>query len=276
MAPIHLSRSLVHLVGSVHSASNALSDVRSISPTHLFLEATRDVIGLIKRNPKHSPRLLDLPALVDYAECTRIPLHAIDASSPSLAHRVMNGLSERDKFRVWSYIASRQVFAPLANLAFIAYLDSQRSPLDTLIARWGISRELLADARRHIESGNSVGEVPALIESRQDSTSFLADPAYDPGAYIDLCERTGIDRRLQSVVIDYRNDYMCNQIRRVVRSLPGASVCAVVVGKNHIEGMTQNLLHGMDYVPASLAGSPTDSTKSPFMDQLLLAQLLRS
>jgi pheromone shutdown protein TraB len=88
-----------------------------------------------------------------------------------------------------------------------------------------------------------------------------------------MCDRFLIDKRLQSVIIDYRNDFMCHQVRRVVKTIPPESVCAIVVGKNHVDGMFANLPRGIEYSPESLKSG---SGKASFMDQLLLAQLLRT
>ena len=78
---------------------------------------------------------------------------------------------------------------------------------------------------------------------------------------------------LQSVLIDYRNAFMSQRVRSVVRTIPSDSVCAVVVGKNHVAGMKDNLLSEGPPDPFSVYPQPPVKGVT-FIDQLLLAQLL--
>ena len=270
--PLRINNVAINLVGSVHSTSSCVAMVEQLSPTHLFVEATRDTIGLIKRNPRHSKALADLPSLVAYAEQKRIPLHGIDTTAGDLARRVFIQLKLGDKLLLVRYLLGRRVLSPVANLMFVASLSSPPGPVDRFITKWAISPSSLADARAVVARGGSEQDVARLLEARENISSFLRSVS-DPIAYQQLCDRFAIDERLQSSVIDYRNDYMCNQIRRIVRSIQPGSVCAVVVGKNHVGGMEANLARGLDYSPDSLGKIEGDAS---FMDQILLAQLLRT
>ena len=271
---VRLCDSTVQLVGSVHSTTAALDEVMRIKPTHLFLESTRDLIGTVRAKGKYSGNLRDLPSLVQYSESNRIPLHGIDTSAADITARVIHGYSIVDRLRLWNYIASRKLLYPVASVAFNSAMHRSVSPFDRFVSRWCVAPSLLEDVRRLSSTGSNDDDVLDLIASRQNVESFLSSSDYDPQSYLDLCRKTGIDERLQSVLIDYRNDFMCHQIRRIIRTVPKESLCAVVVGKNHANGMFKNLSMGMKYVPETLEFlSPG---KSSFMDQLLLAHLLNS
>lgn len=269
---LRLHNVAVHIIGSVHSTSSCVERVSSLAPSHLFVEATRDTIGLIKRNPRHSEALLDLPSLVSYSEQHRIPLHAMDTTAADLTHRLFSDLSPREKLALWRYVMGRKLLSPAANLVFVSTLSTPSSMTDAFIERWAIAPSALAEARSIISKGGSEEDVGRLLESSDDISSFRRSKS-DPLSYTEMCDRFLIDNRLQSVIIDYRNDFMCHQVRRVVKTIPPESVCAIVVGKNHVDGMFANLSRGIEYSPESLKSG---SGKASFMDQLLLAQLLRT
>ena len=270
---VRLRDSTIHLVGSVHSTTESLMRVKKISPSHVFVEATRDLIGLVRSRGPYSSNLRDLPSIIRYTEEGRIPIHGIDTSSSELAGKVFDGLSRLDRARLWRYILAHRLLSPLAFRAFDQIIHDKVSTLDAFVARWALSPSLISEVRSRIVSGLSEEDIVKFIESRQNISSFLCSSDYDPEIYVHLCKLTGIDKRLQSVIIDYRNDYMCHQIRRILRTIPPESVCAVVVGQNHISGMLDNLQRGMDHNPPSLEGVKPNSS---FMDQFLLAQLLNS
>ena len=264
----------VHLVGSIHSSNISLEHVKSIRPTHMFVESTRDLLGLLRSNQKYAESLQDLPALIKYSDENRLPLHAIDTSASDLTSRVLHGLGFTQRAKIWRYVALRKLLNPITSALFDRIIHFPATPFDTLIARWNVSDVLVNEVRTAIAGGASPEDVEDIIESRQNVSSFLSSAAYDPTEYIRLCKETGIDKRLESAVIGYRNDYISHQIRRVLRTIPEGSVCAVIVGKNHIQGIEKNLTRGMDFVPESLSSHNDVSTRTSFIDQLLLAQLL--
>lgn len=275
MATIHLGNRSLRLIGSVHSTASCISEIKNTNPSHIFIESSKDVIGLIKRDPKHSPRLIDLPSVVRYCEDSRTPLHAIDTSVSDISIRVFSCMSVYDKTLLWKYALQSALCVPLAHILFVSIVNRERSNLDSFVTRWAVPKTLLEDCRRVIGSGGNAETLMALLQKRQDVASFLASPDYDHTAYTELCERTCIDKMLQSVVIDYRNDFMCHQVRRIVRTIPEGSLCAVVVGKNHVEGMAWNFGKGLDYVPECITGD-NHGKDATFIDRFLLAQLLRS
>jgi hypothetical protein len=162
---------------------------------------------------------------------------------------------------------------PIANALFGYSVSKPQTVFDYFIHRWGVSRDLLRDTRAAYRGGG-MEQVESVILNSQDVASFLVSPKYDPASYVDLCSATNIDQLLQSVIIDYRNDYMCDQIRRLSKTFAPDSVCAVIVGQNHVEGMHANLDLGPDYKPTSLS-SPPPTGEVSFSDQILLASLLR-
>lgn len=272
---IKMNRSIVQLIGSVHSSVSSVDILGTVDPTHIFVEATRDTIGLLKRNPNHSPRLCDLPRVLKFSYANGLPVHAMDASGGDIAFRIFGGMKTSTKLQIWRYLFVRKVMSPLAHAAFTIAVNTPRSKLDSFVTRWSVSASVLEEARRlRIFESASDDNISELIGTRQDVNRFISSDAYDPKAYRELCIETGIDERLQSILIEYRNDYMCNQVRRVLRTLSQGSVCAVVVGKNHVEGMKRNLEKGLNYTPPSLAECSIE--KSSFFDQVLLADLITS
>lgn len=269
---IRLRDSTIHLIGSIHSTDSCVSRLTQLKPTHLLVEATRDIVGLIKRNRGYSTALKDLPSVVAYSIEQRIPLHCLDTTASDLTHRVFGDLSARQKLDLWLYVLGRKMFVPGLTRCFQRTV-SRGGVLDFLTYKWLLSPSLLRECRELLQSGGTEEDVAQLISSRQDVSTFECSANYDPLAYQRLCASTQIDTRLQSSVIDYRNDFMCNELRRLVRSIPPESVCAVVVGENHVKGMHSNLSKGMDFNPLPAKVPPKES---PFSDQLLLAQLLNT
>jgi len=254
----------------VHSSTDCLKALQSIQPQQLFIEASKDILNLVRRNHNHSPKLRDLPVLVKYADMSEIPIHAIDTTATDVSSRIFGDLSTPCKRSIWSYAMKKRLCTPFANMAFEYVLNRNRiSPLfDRLATRWSVSPEMLENCRNILTNGGSMDDVEAYIESSNDITTFVSSPASDPLAYIQLCDETGIDRILQSVIIDYRNAYMSNQLRRILRTIEPESTCAVVVGKNHIQGMFDNLSNNSDCIP-----DPPRRAVS-MMDQILLASLV--
>jgi len=273
---IKLRDSSLQLIGSVHSCNESLNLVKMVSPTHLFVESTRDLIGLLRSNSGYAPLLQDLPSIIRYSDEKRIPLHPIDLSAPELTGRVFTGVSSIDRVAIWKYVLKRKLMSPIATPLFDRIIAYQNTPLDSFVTRWCVSPKLLEDVRAVAANGGVHDDIIRLVDNRQNPSSFLSCAEYDPSEYIQVCEKTSIDRRIQSAVIDFRNDYMCQQVRRTLRTIPSGSVCAVVVGENHIEGMRYNLEKGMDYVPESLSPDARSPEPASFMDQLLLAQLLHN
>ena len=245
----------IHIFGSVHSIKVDVAVLRNLKPSYVFVEATRDIISLIRQNPKHSPFLLDLPSIIEFTEVDSIPIYPIDASSSVITDRVFGGMSVFDKGLIWSYIIRRMFAMPVASLLFDLSLRFNLRYFDQFINRWG-----------------SVFSVPGEV------MSFHADPKYDPVSYLDLCEKTKIDKRLQSGLIEFRDEYMSDQVLRIVRTIPDDSVCVVVVGKNHVDGMSQNLQDEKISLRTNTLRTNTlraNTTKTPLMDQLLLSILIR-
>ena len=274
---VQLRKTVVTMIGSIHSNDSCISQLLQLRPTHLFVEATRDTIGLIRRK-EQSRTLKDLPSLVRFSDEHQIPIHGIDLRTPTIAARVFDGLSVSGKLAVWRYVLSRKLLAPVAQYLLDLTMNVKHTRVDQFIFRWAASPHLVADIRRLLATDAGQSAIDELILSKQDVSSFLSRRDYDPLAYLELCDKTAIDVRLQSALIDYRNAYMCNEIRSIVRSIPDNSVCAVVVGQNHTAGMISNLQRGMEFVPECLlSGSPINAAKNAgFIDQLLLALLLNT
>ena len=272
---VRLNHSVVHIIGSVHSSAFAVELLQTLTPTHLFVEATRETIGLLKRNPAHSSRVLDLPRLIEFSDKMSLPLHAIDTSARDIASRIFSELPGSGKLRLWRYMLGRRCISPLANVAFVRVISRPSSRLDTFVTSWSVSPRILEEARRmRLSDSASEDDISKMIESFQNDSTFISSELYDPRAYREVCKLTGIDQRLQSVLIDYRNEYMSHQVRRIVSTIPENSVCAVVVGRNHVAGIAENLNKGLDHEPSCL--NTKNDTKSNFMDQVLLAHLLTS
>ena len=269
---IRLRESTIHLIGSIHSTDSCMSRLTNLKPTHVLVEATREIVGLIKRNRGYSTALKDLPSVVAYSVEQRLPLHCIDTTASDLTHRVLGDLSPRQKIDLWLYVLGKKIFVPGLTRCFPITV-SRGGVLEFLTSQWLLSPALVRECHELLHSGGAEEDVARLIASRQDVSTFQCSPNYDPLAYQRLCASTQIDTRLQSSVIDYRNDFMSNEVRRLVQSIPPESVCAVVVGENHVKGMHENLSKGMDFNPL-LADLPLK--ESPFSDQLLLAQLLNT
>lgn len=264
----------VFLVGSVHSTVNCLPFLSQISPKIVFLETTHAVMALLRRNERHSPRLVDLPALLKFADSSSIDVRPVDISLEELCSRVFHDLPVRHKLALWKYVTLRFFHSPIARLVFLRVLRDDSLPfLDDYVKRWLLSNDLLLRCRECLIKGGSDQDVEKIIESTQSTSSFLASTETDSGAYMEICDLTGIDKRLQRFIIEFRNDYMCDRIRRTLNTLPDGTVCAAVVGKNHVDGMFTNLSKGPGYVfEPSL---PVGYRKSSFLDQVLLASLLR-
>jgi hypothetical protein len=190
--------------------------------------------------------------------------------------KVFDGFSFLKKLAVWKYVLSKRLLAPTAQYLLDRTLEIPRTQADSFIGRWIVSPLLLGEIRKLLADGAGQYEIDKLIRSKQDASSFLSRRDYDPLAYLELCDQTSIDVRLQSTLIEYRNAFMCSEVRGILRSIPDNSVCAVVVGQNHLEGMISNLERGMDFVPESLLSgtSSDDERHSGLIDQFLLALLL--
>lgn len=122
-----------------------------------------------------------------------------------------------------------------------------------------------------------INEVVDQFVSRFDITSFSSNPALDPTEYTELCRVTGIDRKMQDAIIDYRNTHMCYKIRQTLNTIESGSVCAAVVGKNHIPGMLQNLSRGDEFIPDDFSPrqeTPAGTRAPRASDRLLLSLLL--
>lgn len=232
------------------------------------------MLGQVRRKLHNTRLLRDIPAVLKFSDSSNTQIHPMDASLQALTVRLLGGFSLQRKVAVWRYLVKRQLSVPLANTLLLKVMQQDESCFDEFVCQWAIPRVLLEELRQMRRSGRSVDEMLDVVNSDRQVTSFLCDKSFDPEAYIELCEDTGIDRRLQSIIIDYRNAFMCHQIRRVVRTIPDESVCAVIVGQNHVSGMTENLSQGLDFVPAEFSPDAPEG-KPMFIDQLLLAQLLR-
>jgi pheromone shutdown protein TraB len=266
---------VIHLIGSLHSKADCVSVLKGHSPTHMFIETTREVLGLLRRKEPHSQRLVDLPALVQYADQSDIELVPVDTGLEDICGRVFGGLDSTEKFQLWKYVILRRFLSPIANFSFmITSKQPQHTLMDPFIARWALSEPLIKRYRRMVAENESEHDLRSMLEVTQDTSSFLSSPESDPSAFIDLCRRTNIDQRLDEVIIHYRNDFMSDRIRRTLNTLPDGSVCAVIVGRNHIKGIHDNLSKGPIYTPDTLQNSPK-TTPSSFLDKILLASLLR-
>jgi hypothetical protein len=272
---IQLRKSLVTIIGSIHSNESCISALNRVKPTHVLVEATKDTIGLIRRK-NQSLTLKDLPSLVRFSDAHSIPIHAIDLPTSMITAKVFDGFSFLKKLAVWKYVLSKRLLAPTAQYLLDRTLEIPRTQADSFIGRWIVSPLLLGEIRKLLADGAGQYEIDKLIRSKQDASSFLSRRDYDPLAYLELCDQTSIDVRLQSTLIEYRNAFMCSEVRGILRSIPDNSVCAVVVGQNHLEGMISNLERGMDFVPESLLSgtSSDDERHSGLIDQFLLALLL--
>lgn len=264
----------VYLIGSLHSSSDCLEAIRKVAPEQIFLETTQEVLGLLRRNERHSPRLVDLPSMLHYADASGVDLRPVDIGIRDLCSGVFDGITPEQKIALWRFVTTRVVHTPLARLSFLQVLRSG-SPgiLDSYVTRWLLSEKQLNLCREHLANGGTEDDLAKVIEATQSSSSFLVCRDSDPKAFVELCNHTDIDKRLQKFIIDYRNDYMCDRIRRTLNTLPDGTVSAVVVGKNHIDGMYTNLSKGPGFVPSTLQYLPTK--RSSFLDQILLASLLR-
>lgn len=262
------------LIGSVHSTSDCLASLGRIAPKVVFLETTQEVLGLLRRNEHHSPRLVDLPALLKFADSSAIDIRPVDVGMSELCSRIFEGLSGGHKLELWKFVSKRVLHTPFARLAFSRVLRNESSDyLQAYVHRWLISHALTRRTRECLAQGGTEDDARKIIEEAQSTSSFLASPDSDPEAFMELCKLTGIDERLQQFIIDFRNDYMCERIRRTLNTLPDGTVCAAVVGKNHVAGMFSNLSKGPDYVSRTPPSLPVH--KSSFLDQILLASLLR-
>ena len=265
----------IHLIGSIHSTGESVRLVESLSPRHIFIETTREILGLLRRNEHHSPRLVDLPSLVRYADAHGSDIHPIDTNVQDICGRVFEGVAPEQKRLLWKYVLQRKFCVPLANMAFARALEApHNSKIHRFVTRWLLSHQLLTRCRNSSREGDlDDSKLEAIFEDSQNNSSFLVSPETDPGVFVELCNSTHIDQRLQRTIIDYRNEYMSHKTRLTVNTLPDGAVCAVIVGKNHLEGMYDNLAQGPDYTSPHLVEPRFQ--RSSFLDQILLASLLR-
>ena len=275
MKKVSVGGSVLRLIGSVHSQANVAVPLGHVMPQHLFVEANRDVIGLLRKDPNHSPFLRDLPAILTYAQREGIPVHPIDASIHLVCQRLFREVSRGGKFEILSFLLKFSLLSPVGRLLFVIVMDRPSSMFDGFVTRWGVESTTLATVRRMcLEDGASIQEIDHYLQNLNELkiNSFIS--RHDIKAFTELCSQTGIDQRLQSVLIDWRNEYMCEQIRRVIRTLPPGSECALVVGINHIEGMERILTGGLDYV--SQVGEVDRNYRAPIIDRWILSRLLRT
>ena len=267
---------IIHLIGSLHSRSDCVSSLKALDSTHVFIETTREVLGLLRRKESHSPRLVDLPALVQYADQMNIELCPVDTDLNDICGRVFGDMSFPHKLQLWKYVILRRFLSPLANLTFmIAAKNPKTTMMDPFIARWAMSSSLMQGYREMVKQGATEDDLHQALQLSQDTSSFLVSPESDPASFVNLCQMTNIDKRLHEVIIDYRNDYMSDRIRRTLNTLPDGSVCTVIVGRNHMQGMHANLSKGPVYTPDTLRISPRSTKRVSFLDKILLASLLR-
>jgi pheromone shutdown protein TraB len=266
----------IHLIGSVHSTTQCIPALEVTRPSHFFVECSRDILALVRRNVEHSSTLKDLPALIRYADEKHLPVQAVDTTAGDIASRIFSELPTSAKFKIWRYVVLKLALSPIADYSFQAALRKEQSWLDDLTTRWSVSPYLLRRSREIISAGGTEKDIERLMESTQDITTFISSHESDPTEYIQLCQETGIDRLLQENIINYRNDYMCHQLRRLIKTIRPNSVCAVIVGKNHVDGMFENLSMGDDYVPSTLCSTPISLRKPRWLDQILLASLVHS
>jgi pheromone shutdown protein TraB len=272
---ITLQGRILHLIGSDHSSTKCLSNLESIKPSLIFVEASESLLAHVRHFGEYSSAM-DLPSIIAWADGQRIPLHPVDVRSSVTASIVFDGMGPISKIRLWSYVLMRKVSLPLCVPLFWHAIHGNSPPLiRNFVHRWCFSPTLVNEARVIITSGGSVQDVEDVIKQRQDAclSSFLSCVDYDPTAYLHVCLKTGIDHRLQSTLIDYRNSFMCHQIRRLLKFIPQKSVCAVVVGSNHVPGMLANLSSDLESVDNSFNDFP-EAVSSP-LDGILLANLLQ-
>ncbi len=228
------------------------------------------MLGRIKRN-EFPTRVKDLPAIVQYAISENITLHPVDLPQEQLVAGVFHDMTGSQLRMLWRWALISKIMGPLSLRSFLWL------PCDAtlrLASRWGVASTLAARIREMQQGESSLDEISLHISSHSRPESFLMNPSYDPQEYVNLCHTTGIDERLQDVLIRYRNDYMCHQIRRLLNTVSEGSNCAVVVGENHVNGMLDNLQKGGDsFVPDDFSLEPL---RGRISDRFLLSLLLSS
>ncbi|KAF4722167.1 Mitochondrial GTPase [Perkinsus olseni] len=86
-------------------------------------------------------------------------------------------------------------------------------------------------------AGRPVDDIREAIGMKyppKERYSYIRDAALDTAGYMSLCEGYNVDKRLQEVVIDMRDEYMYRSLWRLASRYKRV---AAVVGENHIDGV---------------------------------------
>ncbi|KAF4690573.1 hypothetical protein FOZ60_017182 [Perkinsus olseni] len=249
----HRLMSPVYLIGSRHDSTRAArslqqlhkdDDTQEAAPLALGLELCHGRIGRMKLvKSKDIKALWQLWSQSRCSDSTSTPiissLHALDVSPGEAAKEVFRDMPLMGIIRVAWYVTLRRVLSPLAERVLVwrlIYCSEVEQPLlDKWLMKWRVPRPIMKMARSM--AGRPIDDIREAIGMKyppKERYSYIRDAALDTAGYMSLCERYNVDKRLQEVVIDMRDEYMYRSLWRLASRYKRV---AAVVGENHIDGV---------------------------------------
>ncbi|EER11953.1 hypothetical protein Pmar_PMAR019055 [Perkinsus marinus ATCC 50983] len=233
-------RECVDMMGSVVSALRELQgDSKEKEPLALGLELCYGRINRMK-----FVKSKDIKALWQFSKDNpTTQLHALDVSPGEAAKEVFRDMPLVGIIRVAWYVIMRRLLSPLAERVLLwrilYYPTVERMPVvDEWIMRWRVPTPVMKIIRSMMATASTVDDIRDAIEKKyppsKERSSYLQDSTLDPMGYIQLCDKYKIDKRLQEVVIDMRDEYMYRALWRLACK---HNRVIAVVGENHVKGI---------------------------------------
>lgn len=278
----------VYLIGSSHDSTLAAQALRELQgdlkekePLALGLELCYGRINRMKFVKSE-----DIKALWQFSKDNpTTQLHALDVSPGEAAKEVFRDMPLVGIMRVAWYVIMRRLLSPLAERVLLwrilYYPTVERMPVvDEWIMRWRVPTPVMKIIRSMMATASTVDDIRDAIEKKyppsKERTSYLQDSTLDPKGYIQLCDQYKIDKRLQEVVIDMRDEYMYRALWRLACK---HNRVIAVVGENHVKGIHRRWMANDTGKRLSL-GSGSGLRKFKFeeagvMKQWLVMELLK-
>jgi hypothetical protein len=264
----------VTVLGSVHSTADVIPRLHALKPSLVLVELCKQRLDALENG---KGRATDMCAVLKYCSTRKIKVEPIDQCVYLTVNEFHNSLSPAALRDVLWFLSMRTVFRRLAAIAFC--IEASRSsrgydPVDFLsrfISDWLISPTQI----------NKALEIAKLTRNSDKALQAICPEPADvgnpfsfefPNAYKRLCEKHGIDQILNRVLLRDRDRIMAAAVLEKIRDLPESESVAVVVGENHVTGLSELLKPGIYFAPKiaeTITPTLSDVFKLKMLERLL-------
>ena len=264
----------VSILGSNHTCADVVQKLKTIAPSHVCVELCRDRHSSLMHNKSGA---VDMKSVMNYSHKFNTPIHCIDQSIYVTASKLRASLHKRAQNDLLKYVffhsaLERMALPLLYGRLYFATRGMKLAIFDKFICNWLLTPEKLATATETAINTGSTYEAIKVLSVTTESSENTDNPFFSttPRGYHLLCDHHQLHDILFKTIITDRDKFMAQAIIKVAKQTTGQ--IAVVVGENHVAGITANLQEGdlIDSADDSFYPTLTDWVQLKILEKLLL------